>query len=193
MSTQEKRRLAARTAIIQAATELFGSKGYDATSIDNVAESAGFAKGAVYHHFPNKKAVFEAVFDVVSEDILHRLSVDSAISDSVLKALLDGTRDFFRLCSEPKVTRILLQDGPAVLGLAEWRKADARHFGGYVRAALAAAMEQSEIRKMPLDATSAVALGAIQSAAIDCVSREVFEEAADEYLIVLSALLDGLR
>jgi AcrR family transcriptional regulator len=68
MATQSERREATRAAIVKAAKRLFGERGFAGTTMDNVATAAHVAKGAVYHHFETKEALFETVFDEVSQD-----------------------------------------------------------------------------------------------------------------------------
>ena len=70
MATQADRRAATRGAIVKAARKLFGNDGFQATTMDDIAAGARVAKGAVYHHFPTKEAVFEAVFEEVSADLV---------------------------------------------------------------------------------------------------------------------------
>ncbi len=193
MTRQEVRRETTRSAIVAAAIDLFGHQGYDGSSIDAVAAAAGVAKGAVYHHFPNKRALFASAFDAVSADVAARVADISSDHRDGLGALQTGARVYFEACASAPTQRILLQDGPAVLGLAEWRSIDARHFGGQVRAALGFAMKQAVIRAQPLDAATTLVLGALQAAAIDCAAQDSFKDAAREHLAVFASLLNGLR
>lgn len=193
MATQEERRLATRTAIIETAQGLFGSAGFDVTTMDDIAKKAGVAKGAVYHHYKNKREVFEAVFEAVSADLVATMLSKVDGDDDAVGMLVQSAQLFFDLCAEPQVSRILLQEGPAVLGHADWHRLDARHFGGLVTAALGSAMEAGAIREQPLAPLSRVILSAIQAAAIDCASQDDFDSAAKDYLIVFRGLLEGLK
>jgi len=193
MTTQEQRRATTRALIIAAAQNLFGSSGFDETTMDDIAKTAGVAKGAVYHHYKNKQEVFEAVFEAVSEDLVTTMLSDGQPDKDAVAMLLRSTQLFFTLCAEPKTARILLQDGPAVLGHANWLRLDSHHFGGLVTAALSEAMATGAIRKQPLAPLSRIILGAIQSAALDCAAQDNFNHAAKAYMAVFNDILKGLK
>ena len=80
MAKQAERREATRDAIVAAATSLFGDKGFAATPMDEIATAAGVAKGAVYHHFPSKEAVFEAVLRLTSDALA--LDINAKVRDA---------------------------------------------------------------------------------------------------------------
>ena len=193
MATQEERRTATRGAIINAAQELFGAPGFDATKIDDIAAKAGVAKGAVYHHFKNKNEIFEAVFEQVSSEVVAAMIRDVEPDAETLETLMYSMKRFFDLCAQAHVSRILLLDGPVVLGHADWQRLDAQHFGGLVTLALKEAMEAGAIRHQPLEPLSRVLLGGIQTAAIDCAAQKDFEKAAKSYLNVFEGILHALR
>ncbi|GJF29735.1 TetR family transcriptional regulator [Kitasatospora sp. NE20-6] len=112
--------------IVTAAAERFGSAGYAAVSIDDVARAAGLTKGAVYHHFDGKTALLRAVFAQADEDRARRLAEAAAGLDP-RAALRAGCHAFLRGCLDPAARQILLLDGPAVLGWAEVRAIEAEH------------------------------------------------------------------
>ncbi len=192
MATQEERRTATRGAIIEAAQQLFGDPGFDATKIDDIAAKAGVAKGAVYHHFKNKNEIFEAVFSQVSSEIVTAMVSDIEPGVGTLETLTHSMKRFFDLCAPPHVSRIMLLDGPVVLGHANWQRLDAQHFGGLVTQALQEAMDAGAIRQQPLEPLSRVLLGGIQAAAIDCAAQKNFEAAAKSYLEVFEGILHAL-
>ncbi len=193
MATQEERRTATRAAIVNAAQQLFGAPGFDATKIDDIAAEAGVAKGAVYHHFKNKNEIFEAVFAQVSSEVVASMISDIDRGGETLETLMHSMKRFFELCAPARVSRILLLDGPVVLGHADWQRLDAQHFGGLVTVALKEAMDAGAIKRQPLEPLSRVLLGGIQSAAIDCAAQEDFEHAAKSYLQVFEGILHALR
>jgi AcrR family transcriptional regulator len=87
MATQIERRQQTRDAIIAAATTLFGDKGFGATTMDEIAAAAGVAKGAVYHHFPAKGAVFEAVLRKASKALAIEVNAKAVHAPDVLGML----------------------------------------------------------------------------------------------------------
>jgi AcrR family transcriptional regulator len=193
MATQSDRRAATRTAILQAARKLFGEHGFGATTIDQIGAGAGVAKGAVYHHFPTKEAVFEAVFNAVSKDLAEEVAAVSSTKHDVLAAMVAATKAYFAACSEGPTGQIILKDGPAVLGWERWRQIDAEHFGGEIPRALGKAMKQGLIARQPVEPLARLLLGAVTEAAIACAGRSDIRKAGNEYGAALEALLEGLR
>ncbi len=161
MARQAERREATRGAIIRAGIDLFGRNGFAATTVDQLAEQAGVAKGAVYHHYSTKEAIFEAVFDKVSADVAVLVSAAARQAPDAIAAIAVGTKAYFRICSEGPVGRIILGDGPVVLGWQRWREVDSRHFGAMMPMALEAAVAQGLIEEQPVrtDGTPAVGRG----------------------------------
>lgn len=193
MATQEQRRETTRRAILAAAQAHFGSLGYGRVTMDQIAAEAKVAKGAIYHHFPTKAGLFEAVLQDVATQILREMRATLIQQSDILAAMFAGNRAFFTSCSNPEFAQIFLRDGPAVLGWHRWREIDANHFGGMVRDGLFAAMEVGVIVKRPIDPLVRLILGAVTEAAIDCANSEDFTQAAESYLEGLEAILNGLR
>lgn len=193
MARQEERREATRNAILVAAQTHFGSYGYNAVTVDQIAADAKVAKGAIYHHFPTKADLFEAVLQGVASQILTQVQATLMQQSDILGAMFAGNRAFFASCANPQFAQILLRDGPAILGWKRWREIDSSHFGGMVRDGLFAAMEVGVIVKRPIDPLVRLIMGAVTEAAIDCASSENFSEAAESYLEGLEAILNGLK
>src|SRR5579863_5516439 len=128
MARQAERREASREAILGAAQRLFAEHGFAAVTVDQIAGAAGLAKGAVYHHFPSKEAIFEAAFERTSAALQHQVRTVAAASSDRLKALAAGARAYFETCARAPFHRIILADGPAVLGWDRWREIDERYF-----------------------------------------------------------------
>jgi AcrR family transcriptional regulator len=193
MARQAERRAQTRTAILKAAQDLFGAQGFAATSMDQIAQAGGVAKGAVYHHFPSKELVFEAVLEEVSTEVAGQVAAASAGAPDVLAAMSRAIRAYFEICSQGPTGQVMLKDAPAVLGWARWREIDARHFGGDVDKVLAAAMRAGLIGEQPVEPLARLILGAITEAALACGSAEDPAEAGKAYVAAAESLLDGLR
>lgn len=116
-----------RAALVGAGRQLFGSKGFAATSVDDLARAARVTTGALYHHFPNKAAVFEAVFEQVHADMLGATAEAAAAADGPVAQMAAGFGVFLDQALEPEVQRIIITDGPAVLGLARFVELDERY------------------------------------------------------------------
>lgn len=193
MATQADRREATRGAILGAALDLFGRQGFAETSVDQIARASGSAKGAIYHHFPTKEALFEAVFRMASERLAGSLVQDAAKAPDVLAAVALGVRAYFAACAEGATGRIILKDGPAVLGWQRWRQIDAEHFGGVMPAALGAAMASGLIRPRPVEPLARLLLGAVTEAAAACHDAPDPAATGAAYAVAFEALLEGLR
>jgi AcrR family transcriptional regulator len=192
MATQPERRQATRTAILKAAKRLFGDRGFAATTIDDVAAAARVAKGAVYHHFETKEALFETVFDQTSQQLLAEVDHAARLEKDALSAMARGTQAYFEACAKGSTGQIVLHDGPAVLGWERWREIDNRHFGGRFAAALGHAMDTGLIARQPIEPLSRLLLGALTEAAVACSGRDVSTVGGD-YARAFQALLDALR
>jgi AcrR family transcriptional regulator len=130
-----------RSALIQAARALFITKGYAETSTPEIVAAAGITRGALYHHFEDKRALFRAVVrdeaGAVAQDIERKASRGLA----PMAALLAGSAAYLDAMRVPGRTRLLLIEGPSVLGLAEMKALDqdtaARTLAEGLRAAMA--------------------------------------------------------
>jgi len=193
MAKQAERRQATRDAIVAAAATLFGGKGFAATIIDEIATAAGVAKGAVYHHFPNKEAVFEAVFRQTSEALAADITAKAVQAPDVLAMLARGTEAYFEACAQGPTGRIILEDGPAVLGWARWREIDEEHFGRAIPQALAIAMDQGLVDRQPVGPLSRLLLGAVTEAAAACSASADPATTGREHAAAFERLIQGLR
>jgi AcrR family transcriptional regulator len=193
MAKQAERRAATTEAILKAGRRLFGEQGFAATTMDDIAEAARVAKGAVYHHFATKEAVFEAVFDQVSHDLVLEIDRAARTERDVLAAMVAGTQHYFAACAKGPTGQIILRDGPAVLGWERWREIDGRHFGGKIPRALAAAMDAGLIARQPVEPLARLLLGAVTEAAVACASRADVLKAGGEYSRAFKSLLEALR
>ncbi|MCJ9732134.1 TetR/AcrR family transcriptional regulator, partial [Bradyrhizobium sp. PRIMUS42] len=108
MAKQAERRAATLEAILTAARRLFGTQGFAATTMDEIADGARIAKGAVYHHFRNKEAVFEAVFDQVSRDLVVEIDGAARAEKDVLAAMVAGTQHYFAATAKGPTGQIIL-------------------------------------------------------------------------------------
>jgi len=193
MATQAERREKTRASIIKAARRIFGDRGFVATTMDDIAAGARVAKGAVYHHFPTKEAVFEAVFEQVSLDLVSELDRISRAENDALAAMAAGTQGYFAACAKGPTGQIILRDGPAVLGWERWREIDAKHFGGKFPRALSAAMEAGVIARQPIEPLARLLLGAVTEAAVAVSANPDIGKAGVDYARAFQSLLDALR
>jgi AcrR family transcriptional regulator len=115
-----------KRALVDVAEQLFAEKGYAATSLDAIVSGARVTKGALYHHFSGKQALFESVFERVEQESSKRIQKAlRSERDPWLKAL-QGLRSFLDVVQESRYRRIVIQDGPAVLGYERFREQEER-------------------------------------------------------------------
>ena len=136
MNKKIDRGQATREHLVAVATGLFTAHGYDGTSIEAVLRAAEVSRGALYHHFPGKDALFAAVLDAVYE----RVEADGARAVEGIgepaAALRAACQAWIRGTADPVVRQVLLIDAPAVLGWQRWRELDEQRTLGKIKAAL---------------------------------------------------------
>src|SRR3984957_669315 len=141
--TQADRSAATRDALMAAARRLFAEQGFAAVSTDAIVAAAGVTRGALYHQFADKTALFDAVLDAVEADIARRLAEEltaAGISDPI-EGMRHSLRTWLDICVEPEIHRIALIDGPSVVGWAHWREVCQRHVFGLAQDLLLHGME----------------------------------------------------
>jgi AcrR family transcriptional regulator len=147
MPTQAERSSAMRGRLIEVGSALFAERGYDATPASTLLREAGASKGALYHHFSSKRALFEAIFEQVAEASITRAlaRTPSDRGASQIDLLIEGALRWLDEASQPAVSRILLEDGPRVLGFARARDLEAKYSLGLMVRGLERAAEAGEI------------------------------------------------
>lgn len=138
--TQADRIQSTRTALLAAARALFLEKGYAGTGTPEVVERAGLTRGALYHHFRDKRALFQAVVEAEAVRVATEIEAGSTRAATPLDALLDGAAAFFAAMRAPGRARLLLLEGPAVLGPETMRRIDLDTGGQELRRGLEAAL-----------------------------------------------------
>jgi AcrR family transcriptional regulator len=193
---QQARSRATRAKLVKAARPLFARRGYTAVGTGEIARRAGVTRGALYHQFASKQDLFLAVYETVERELTERVAAQvlelaaRGEAASPFAALQAGTRVFLEACRTPEVQRIVLVDGPAVLGWERWREVAARYGLGQIEAALATAVEAQEIEPLPVAPLAHLVMGALDEAAL-LVVRE--PDATDTVAAALARLLRGLR
>ena len=187
---------ATRAALVAQLRRLFVAKGYHHTGTEEVVAEAGVGtRGALYHHFADKQALFEAVFISVEEDLVMEAAKNLADpADGALNQLRHGLIGFLNASLTPHVQRILLIEGPAVLGWVRWRELESLYGLGAIRVMLERAIEEGDVASgQPLDALAHVLLAAADETALFIANAPDQEQARDQGVQALNAVLDGLR
>ena len=183
---------ATRAAVLRAARELFAERGYAAVGTTEVVERAGVTRGALYHHFEDKRALFQAVYEELEREGTERIVSAVAREPRPERHLEVGVNAFLDVCLEPAHRRISLIEAPSVLGYEEWRGIGAEYSLGLLRAALEAAMQAGVIEPQPVDTLAHLLLGALAEAALVLARAEDLTAARAEVGRTVSRVLEGL-
>ena len=185
---------ATRRALIAAARPLFAERGFAGVGTEEIVRAAGVTRGALSHQFRDKQELFAAVFEVVEAEVTQGTANAAAASGTTdpLVALRIGADAWLDACTEPEVRRIVILDGPAVLGWEQWREIGMRYGLGLVEGALQAAVDGGRLEPQPVRALAHVLIGAIDEAALYVATAEDHKAARAEVGDVLDRLLAAL-
>ena len=145
MATNSERSASTQASLIAVAAELFGQHGYAATSTDAILAQAQLRRGALYHHFADKAALFEAVCAMHAEAAMQAIIKATADQDEPFEALLTGSIAWIDYMLEPTVRQILIVDAPTVLGWQRWQLLDDRYSTRLLREGVEAAIAAKAI------------------------------------------------
>jgi len=190
VNRQTSRSASTRARLIRAARRLFARNGYAAVGTEEIVRRAGVTRGALYHQFADKQDLFLAVYEQVEQDLTERVAATLGEVSSPFAALRAGIGVFLDACRTPEIQRIVLTDGPAVLGWERWREVAERNGLGLIEAVVGAAIEAGEIVELPPQALAHLLMGALDEAAL-LVVRE--PESTEAVATTLERMLDGLR
>jgi AcrR family transcriptional regulator len=183
-----------KRALLDSATTLFTDHGYAGTSLDEVVAAARVTKGALYHHFPSKLALFENVFLRVQEETTTGISRAINTSKDPWERAQTGLEKFLEVCRQPEFRRICMQEGPVALGHERWQEAEKASSYGIVQGIVEELLADLGSGADQLgEAFTAVFYGAIRSASEYVSDAEDPDAASDDVQATIGALLAGLR
>jgi AcrR family transcriptional regulator len=113
-----------RRRIVEVAQKLFTDKGFAATSIDQIAKGADVTEGAIFHYFKSKKRLYGEIVEGLQREYDNAVRAEAAKGTSAMDAILRASRASITLAREKSFSRLVMLDGPAVLGESEWRELD---------------------------------------------------------------------
>lgn len=182
-----------RERLVAAARGLFGEKGYAATGTEEIVATAGITRGALYYQFTDKSDLFRAVL----EQALHEIGEETyrktmARVEHDREDLEIGTQVMLDIFSRPDIERIVLLDGPAVLGWAAWREIQRPLHLALIGHALQHLVDEGHIPPQPLEPLADVISGAAMQAALAIATAPDPKEARKVYGASLSQLLQRL-
>jgi AcrR family transcriptional regulator len=156
-----------RRRLISVGRRLFARRGFDGVSAEELVAAAKLTRGALYHHFDGgKEGLFRAVVSDAMAEVHARLAKEAAAARTPLQAVELGIGSFLAACSEPEFQRVLLIDGPAVLGWHAWRALDLEYGLGLLRRGLQAADAAGELSVPDVETATHLLAGALMDGAM---------------------------
>ena len=169
---------------VASGSELFAERGYAGVGTEEIVARAGVTRGALYHHFADKRDLFRAVHEELEEKLVADIADQIGGIDDPWKLIVTGVRAFLDACTDPALMQISLSDAPAVLGWAQWREIDARYGLGLIGFGLLA--------PQPVRPLAHLLMGAMDEAAMVIANADDPAAARKEVEPPLIALLEGL-
>jgi AcrR family transcriptional regulator len=182
-----------RDALVWAGRQLFGQNGFRDTSVDDLARAARVTTGALYHHFPTKTALFEAVFEHAHTELMSAAMEAAQDASDDLDELARGFDAFLGAVLRSDLQRILIIDGPAVLGVARYTELDERYAFAVIVEALRAATAAGTLRVDEPETVTRLLLGALSRGAMLIANSQYPAETRDAVARSMRALLNGFR
>jgi AcrR family transcriptional regulator len=183
---------ATRSLLLEVARENFTEHGYAATSIDDIIQQAGVARGALYHNFPGKEALFRAVYETVEAEVVARVMAAAASQTSPWDAVRAGLSAFLDACLEPSFRRIVVLDSVSVLQSEVLEVGIDPHELPMLRTVLTPLLGTGTFGGIAIDALTYVALGGLYGASLYIARAADPRAARTQVDVVLDTLIGGL-
>jgi AcrR family transcriptional regulator len=182
-----------RRVLLREARRLFARRGYAEVSLDEICRRARVTKGALYHHFRDKRHLFRTVCYQVEEEWVERALEAAAGQQDPLGRLETGCAALLDACLDPTLQRVLLLDAPAVLDWEELRKLETQRGLGLMSAALGDAMDAGQLERQPVEPLARLVLGALTEASVAIARDPDPAHARAQIGSSLTRLIRGLR
>jgi AcrR family transcriptional regulator len=192
--TQSERSAATQHALQAAARRLWGERGYADVGTPEIAEAAGVTRGAMYHQYADKTALFVAVLEAVEAEVIERLAaaVGAARPSSPADALYVAADAWLEIASEPEVRQLVLLDAPSVLGWSGFREISQRYGLGMTEELISACIAAGQLRPQPVRPLATVMIGALDEAAMSIANADDPGQEKTDVRTVVHNLIDGL-
>ncbi len=177
-----------RARLMDAARSLFVAHGFAGTSTPAIVDRAGVTRGALYHHFPDKTAIFRAVLEREAAEVAAAILAADPPGANPLDALLAGASAYLAAMAVPGRTRLLLVDGPAALGRVALRQIEAQHGDATLLGGVKAAQADGTLPPLPAQALTSLLSAMFERAALDLSDGHP----PADYLATAKAIILGL-
>jgi len=192
---EQARSTVTRAALVAAARELFGRNGYHATGTNDVVARAAVTRGALYHHFADKEALFEAVYRQAAKDLSEAsMAATLPLSGQTWPRIIASIRAYLEiLAADRQMQRILLIDGASVFGWERWRALEAEcRLAGWIEA-LRLMIEKGILEECPRERLAHLLMALLDDAALTVAHADDPERVVGEVMVSLEILLRGLK
>jgi AcrR family transcriptional regulator len=192
--TQPERSAATQLALLTAARRLWGARGYDAVGTPEIAEAAGVTRGAMYHQYADKRALFRAVVELVEREVINRLvkTVEAAAPPTAADALFAAADAWLQIATDPEVRQLVLLDAPRVLGWADFRDISLGSSLGLTEQLLTEVIEAGQLKSQPTRPLATIILGALDEAAMSIANADDPDAERAALWAVIHDLIGGL-
>ena len=194
-AAQKERAAETRAGVVAAARKLFAETGYHATGTTEIAASAAMTRGALYHHFAGKEELFAEVFREVAQELIDRSNSSVAPMAGDMWAKVSAAfRQYLNLvAASEEYQRILLIDGPAVLGWARWRALQSEFVASGTTETLRLLMERDLLARQPAEPLAYLIQAALNDTALTIAHASNSTQSSNEAMAAFDFLLQGMR
>jgi AcrR family transcriptional regulator len=192
--TQADRTAATRAALVDAARRLFAEGGFAGVGTEAIVAAAGVSRGALYHHFADKTELFAAVFEAVEQEVSERIAtaaIDGGSTEFV-PLMTNAVNAWFDFCEAPDARRIILEDGPSVLGWTRWRELAQPYALALVEGLVVQAIHDGAVVSLPTRPLAHALFAVAEEAAMYIVHADDPVLARHEMTEVLQRVLESL-
>ena len=180
-------------ALLKVARKLFAERGYAGTATEEVVRRARVTRGALYHHFKDKRDLFKAVLHEEEMNLARTVGQIAIQQSDPWSQLISGSQAFLDACLDPAFQQIVLIDAPAVLGWSGFREIDEAYFLSAMKDTLQRAVDAGQIAPQPVDPLAHIIFGATHEAAMLIAHADDEASARNEASAAIVRFLSGLR
>jgi AcrR family transcriptional regulator len=192
-SRKEEYAEATRAALIEVARHLFGEKGFAGVSIEEIVQGARVTRGALYHHFDDKQALFQAVLEKIESELAERMRAAAESKTQTWEQLQAACYAYLDACLERDVQRIVVLDAASVLGWHTWCEIDKRYGLGVLEERFEAALRAGLMDPQPLESVAQLVLGALNVGGRVIAEAKNAKEARGQVGVTIDRLVSGLK
>jgi AcrR family transcriptional regulator len=192
-TNRERQSEATRAKLLRVGRDLFTRRGYSDVPTEEIVRRAGVTRGALYHHFRDKRDLFAAVVEQLEQDVMQKVAETALAEEDVWERQRVAIGTYLDVCLEPAVQRIVLTDAPSVLGLATWREIEAKYGLAVIEAGLRSVIEAGYIEEQPVEPLAHLLLGALTEGGLLIGRSEDRQAARREVGAGIDRILQGLR